>query len=352
MVHWRECQPVAPRLAPADGSSHHDDRGGRGGGAPRHPRLVSPTTANDTGDYLTVAHMIGRLDFPGWNGARTPGFPIVVWAVRYNLRALEVTQQVLGVVGAVLIERTLRRVGATSGTSLIGGLVYAVSPVVLLAETNVLTEAVSMFAVVVVLALVSVIDAELDDNRHKSPPVVRAPRDRSRLAGPYSSLHIPCDHPCRGDTRRHSPTANRDPPPTTQRHPLAGREILDSSSRVRRARPVARSRGLVPLQRAHVWISALRAFRAFRSPTSPARSRTGLCPRDIDRSRTCWCSKRSRGVARPATAQMPCTTPHQPFNRSPGCEPPPSCRDASPASRSTSSSTIRACTRAPLQDSG
>jgi hypothetical protein len=107
----------------------------------------------DSHSYLALAHRLGSTNFAGYDGSRTPGYPLLLLAVGYSPTVAWCVQACLGVITTLLIYRLVRALGGSPTAALVASLVYTTSIGVLAVERSVLTEALLTFLITVAAAL-------------------------------------------------------------------------------------------------------------------------------------------------------------------------------------------------------
>lgn len=112
-----------------------------------------PVLRPDSSSYLELARRLGSLHLAGNNGARTPGYPLLLLAAGYSPTAAWYLQAGLGVITTLLVYRIVRGIGGSSPVALAASLVYTTSIEVLAVEHYVLTEALETFLVTAAAAI-------------------------------------------------------------------------------------------------------------------------------------------------------------------------------------------------------
>ena len=59
---------------------------------------TEPRIAPDTSGYSSLASHILKLDFSGYSGERTPGYPLIIALSRMNFKAVMIFQLLMGVI--------------------------------------------------------------------------------------------------------------------------------------------------------------------------------------------------------------------------------------------------------------
>jgi len=120
--------------------------------------LYDPLFFNDSNDYLQLARIIASGDFSGYNGARTPLYPLIIILFNFNIQALVIFQFGLGLLISLIIYQSFKQIFASSQIGFATGLSYALNPSQIVFEYALLTETVvtvliclSFFAFIVAL---------------------------------------------------------------------------------------------------------------------------------------------------------------------------------------------------------
>ncbi len=114
-----------------------------------------PMTYTDSGTYQRLAHQIMSLDFTGYNGQRTPGYPLLLALVADNHFILWLAQSVLAFMTAYLVYLLLRQAGISTAWALLAGVVNLLTLNTLFFEPAVLTETLTAFLLVTVSYLMA-----------------------------------------------------------------------------------------------------------------------------------------------------------------------------------------------------
>jgi 4-amino-4-deoxy-L-arabinose transferase-like glycosyltransferase len=107
-----------------------------------------PRTSNDSYGYLALAQMMRTGDFTGYDGWRTPGYPLLIAAAGGSYLAIELIQALLGVLAGLMLFGLAVRRTRSAGLALVVGLVYTLSLNLLIYEVTVLTETLSLSLIV------------------------------------------------------------------------------------------------------------------------------------------------------------------------------------------------------------
>ncbi len=115
--------------------------------------LVFPyLIADDSVSYIELARMISERDFTGFNGGRTPGYPLLILIAGFGTGKIVLLQHLLGIICAVVVSILFYRLTARRGMSLVAGLAAALNPGMIVIERAVLTESLSALLVVLSVA--------------------------------------------------------------------------------------------------------------------------------------------------------------------------------------------------------
>jgi len=129
-------------------------------------RVLPLTKMGDSPSYLVLAHRLANLHLSGYDGARTPGYPLVLALVGSNLTWLGLLQGAFGVAATAVVYVVIRRATGNRAAAAGGALVSTVSMSPLMYERAVLTECVAAFLLVLlVLCLQELCDDGLSDRR-------------------------------------------------------------------------------------------------------------------------------------------------------------------------------------------
>jgi len=122
--------------------------------------VAGPSIQGDTASYLTLAHLIGRGSLHGWDGLRTPGFPILIWVADYHLSLIVVLQAAAIVAAAVLVYLSALSVCRARWIPLVGAVAFLCIPAVIDSSLTILTEGLSIFLVAVATYVLSRIEGD------------------------------------------------------------------------------------------------------------------------------------------------------------------------------------------------
>lgn len=128
--------------------------------------LMPPTVFPDSLQYMELAGMIARGDLSGYDGARTPGYPLMILALGMNLQALTLFQMLLGLGSCVLLYLIFEMLFRDSFPAVAGALAFALNPFQAVFERDILAESLTTF-----LLLLSVYHLFRIRAGHSSPPV-------------------------------------------------------------------------------------------------------------------------------------------------------------------------------------
>ena len=114
-----------------------------------------PVTYADSGTYLRLAQQIINLDFTGYDGQRTPGYPLLLALMAENNFALWLVQSVIALMTAFLVYALLRRVGISTAWALAAAVINLLTLNALFFEPAVMTETITAFLLVAVSYLMA-----------------------------------------------------------------------------------------------------------------------------------------------------------------------------------------------------
>jgi hypothetical protein len=107
----------------------------------------------DSADYLELAHRLAHLHLSGYDGARTPGYPLVLVLVGSNTFWIGFVQGVLGVVGTGFAYAIIRRATGNRAAAAVGAVLSTLSMAQLIEERTVLTEFFTGFLLLLLVLL-------------------------------------------------------------------------------------------------------------------------------------------------------------------------------------------------------
>src|SRR5262249_31763941 len=99
-----------------------------------------PTTYNDTASYETLMRMLLSRDFRGYDGSRTPAYPLLMIACEDDARVLFVVHMLMGIATAVILYRAFLLFSGSRGLALAVGMSHHLNLSALLYEATLLTE--------------------------------------------------------------------------------------------------------------------------------------------------------------------------------------------------------------------
>lgn len=114
-----------------------------------------PVTYPDSGAYQRLAHQIITLDFRGYDGQRTPGYPLLLALVAANNFAIWLVQSVLALMTALLVYTLLRRAGTSTSWAMLAAVINLLTLNTLFFEPAIMTETVTGFLLVAVSYLIA-----------------------------------------------------------------------------------------------------------------------------------------------------------------------------------------------------
>jgi hypothetical protein len=112
------------------------------------PFYLHVTIFPDSGDYIDLARLLCPISLEGYNGARTPGYPLLITLAGNWLPLAVAYQMVLGIIATVYTYKILRLLDFAAGTSFYAALLLNSLLHVLFYETNILTEALTLLFMV------------------------------------------------------------------------------------------------------------------------------------------------------------------------------------------------------------
>ena len=115
--------------------------------------IYQPAVYPDSHTYTELASQIATLNFVGYEGWRTPGYPLLLLITGGNLRALWLAQAALGVLGSVVLYRLVLRYTGTVLLAFAAGACHSLALNQVFLEASVLSESMAAFCVVVCVAL-------------------------------------------------------------------------------------------------------------------------------------------------------------------------------------------------------
>lgn len=107
--------------------------------------LMPPSVFPDSIQYMELADMIVRGDLSGYDGARTPGYPLLILAFGKNLQALTLFQMLLGLGSCVLLYLIFGMLFRDRAHAVAGALAFALSPFQAVFERDILSESLTTF---------------------------------------------------------------------------------------------------------------------------------------------------------------------------------------------------------------
>lgn len=110
--------------------------------------IYEPVPFNDTLGYLELAQQIQALDLSQNSGARSPGYPFLLWLAGLDYRTVWAFQSVLGIVVSLMLFGLAYYHTQDDRVALLVGLTYPLSINQLFFEAAILTEALSAFLLV------------------------------------------------------------------------------------------------------------------------------------------------------------------------------------------------------------
>jgi hypothetical protein len=112
-----------------------------------------PIAYGDTPSYLRLAGQISGLSFNGYDGTRTPGYPVFLAILGGDPRRVMLAQLVLGWLVSILLLWIAWHMTGSAGMAGLVALAYDLIPAMVLFEANLIAETCTTFWVVLSLAL-------------------------------------------------------------------------------------------------------------------------------------------------------------------------------------------------------
>lgn len=109
--------------------------------------LSSPLISPDIESYVELATNISNLDFKGFNGLRTPGYPLIIVLSGFNLKITVLIQLVFGIAISYLIADIVYKYTKREYLSLVASSIYSVFVPFLFFEISILSETTAAFFV-------------------------------------------------------------------------------------------------------------------------------------------------------------------------------------------------------------
>ncbi len=110
--------------------------------------LYSPLLFHDSADYLELASMILSGDFSGYNGARTPLYPLLLAAAGTELATVALLQTGLGLLIVMMLYYLFSGLTKSNLLGFFAALAYALNPSQMVFEISMLSETLSVFLLV------------------------------------------------------------------------------------------------------------------------------------------------------------------------------------------------------------
>lgn len=116
-----------------------------------------PVTYEDSGTYQRLAQQIVAMDFTGFDGQRTPGYPLVIALVAENNYLLWFIQSIMALMTSWLVYVLMKRAGVSTGWALVGAVINLLTLNALFFEPAIMTETFTALLVVWVSYLMALI---------------------------------------------------------------------------------------------------------------------------------------------------------------------------------------------------
>ncbi|NDI99875.1 hypothetical protein GWA97_12365 [Flavobacterium sp. LaA7.5] len=104
----------------------------------------------DSDEYILLANHLVTFDITGYNGVRTPGYPLFLFLVHNYLPAVVFLQFVLGIITSIYVYKTMVLLHFRRGPALIITLILSSLIHSLFYETSILTETLTLFFITVI----------------------------------------------------------------------------------------------------------------------------------------------------------------------------------------------------------
>lgn len=116
--------------------------------------IYKPVVFPDTSGYELLASQIRMLNFNGYEGIRTPGYPLFLLICALNHHIVWLVQSFLGIVISIMLFEITFYLTQKYSLSFLAGILYSFSLNLLFFEATVLTETLSIFLIVLSLLLI------------------------------------------------------------------------------------------------------------------------------------------------------------------------------------------------------
>jgi hypothetical protein len=119
-----------------------------------------PVEFGDTPSYARLGKVLIKSGLSGYDGTRVPGYPAWLALFSFDFRAVWASQMVLGLAISLMLFWITWRLSSHVGLSLMVGLLYDLSAGQVLFEADILSESLTAFLLVAVLALLLVLSRQ------------------------------------------------------------------------------------------------------------------------------------------------------------------------------------------------
>lgn len=115
--------------------------------------VYEPVEYSDSGAYLRLAEALKDFTLSGYDGSRVPGYPLFVTLLGSNPEVIWIAQMVLGVLTAVFLFWITWKTTDSVLAAFVVAAIQSVFPASVLFEANLLTETLTLFLIVLTIAL-------------------------------------------------------------------------------------------------------------------------------------------------------------------------------------------------------
>lgn len=113
---------------------------------------------NDSQSYVPLAEQLGAFNLDGYNGLRTPGYPLLLMLTGVNFSIVIIIQMLLGILSSIFLYKTSLKLIHHIPLALFNGLSLSFFLHILFYERAILTESLTLFSLVVCLWYIVRID--------------------------------------------------------------------------------------------------------------------------------------------------------------------------------------------------
>ncbi len=111
--------------------------------------FTTPVYTTDTPAYFDVASYIMKWDFTGYDGGRTPGYPLIIFLGQMNGDMIVIIQMVMGIIISFLLYKIMLMLSNNYTLSTITGLSYSFYLPLLKREIILATETTTIFYIII-----------------------------------------------------------------------------------------------------------------------------------------------------------------------------------------------------------